>query len=53
MDFLISLSAQARERLIEALPATANINKSVMYSDQVLSEDDVSILRNSLYMENP
>ncbi|KAH6969793.1 THO complex subunit 1 transcription elongation factor-domain-containing protein [Fusarium avenaceum] len=40
MDFLISLSAQARERLTEALPATANINKSVMYSDQVLSEDD-------------
>ncbi|KAF5672866.1 hypothetical protein FHETE_3585 [Fusarium heterosporum] len=40
MDFLISLSAQARGRLTEALPATANINKSVMYSDQNLSEDD-------------
>ncbi|KAF4333831.1 nuclear matrix p84 [Fusarium beomiforme] len=40
MDFLISLSAQARERLAEALPATASINKAVMYSDQVLSDED-------------
>ncbi|KAF4441499.1 hypothetical protein F53441_12012 [Fusarium austroafricanum] len=40
MDFLISLSAQARERLTEALPANATTNKAVMYGDQVLSEDD-------------
>lgn len=38
MDFLISLSAQARERL-----ASVNaLNKSVMYMDQIMSEDDVS-----------
>ncbi|KAJ4264774.1 hypothetical protein NW762_005017 [Fusarium torreyae] len=41
MDFLISLSAQARTRLTEALPANISINKAVMYSDQVLSEEDL------------
>ncbi|KAI1010209.1 hypothetical protein LB503_013186 [Fusarium chuoi] len=40
MDFLISLSIQARERLTEALPANASVNKAVMYSDQVLSDED-------------
>ncbi|KAF4485684.1 nuclear matrix p84 [Fusarium agapanthi] len=40
MDFLISLSTQARERLTEALPANASVNKAVMYSDQVLSDED-------------
>jgi hypothetical protein len=44
MDFLLSLSAQARTKLTETLPATASINKAVMYGDQVLSEEDVSIL---------
>ncbi|CAM1502847.1 Fc.00g076230.m01.CDS01 [Cosmosporella sp. VM-42] len=36
MDFLLSLSTQAREKL----SATASTNKSVMYIDQILSEDD-------------
>ncbi|KAF5023242.1 hypothetical protein F66182_4694 [Fusarium sp. NRRL 66182] len=40
MDFLISLSAQARDRLTEALPANATLNKAVMYGDQILSEED-------------
>ncbi|KAF5632958.1 nuclear matrix p84 [Fusarium sp. NRRL 52700] len=40
MDFLISLSIQARDRLTEALPANASVNKAVMYSDQVLSDED-------------
>ncbi|RBR09626.1 uncharacterized protein FIESC28_09774 [Fusarium coffeatum] len=40
MDFLISLSAQARDKLTETLPATASVNKAVMYSDQILSEED-------------
>ncbi|RGP70514.1 nuclear matrix p84 [Fusarium longipes] len=40
MDFLLSLSAQARDKLTETLPATASINKAVMYGDQVLSEED-------------
>ncbi|KAF5587364.1 nuclear matrix p84 [Fusarium subglutinans] len=40
MDFLISLSTQARERLTEALPANTSVNKAVMYSDQVLSDED-------------
>jgi hypothetical protein len=38
MDFLVSLSPRAKEKL-------ANIkaqNKSVMYQEQVLSEEDVS-----------
>ncbi|KAL6913165.1 hypothetical protein ACHAP8_004453 [Fusarium lateritium] len=40
MDFLLALSGQARDKLAETLPATANINKAVMYGDQVLSEED-------------
>ncbi|KAF4442491.1 nuclear matrix p84 [Fusarium acutatum] len=40
MDFLISLSIQARERLTEALPPNASVNKAVMYSDQILSDED-------------
>jgi THO complex subunit 1 len=42
MDFLISLSAKAKEKL-------ANIkvpNKSVMYQEQILSEEDVSTYGN-------
>ena len=43
MDFLLSLSSKAKEKLSEAtLPD--NPNKSVMYADQTLSEDDVSSL---------
>lgn len=43
MDFLLSLSAKAKEKLSKAkLPD--NINKSVLYADQALSEDDVSNL---------
>lgn len=42
MDFLLSLSTKAKEKLAKALPE--NLNKSVMYADQALSEDDVSIL---------
>jgi THO complex subunit 1 len=43
MDFLLSLSAKAKEKLAKAkLPD--NINKSVIYADQALSEDDVSNL---------
>ncbi|KAM0236475.1 hypothetical protein ACHAPO_005107 [Fusarium lateritium] len=40
MDFLLALSGQARDKLAETLPATANINKAVMYGDQVLGEED-------------
>ncbi len=40
MDFLLSLSAKAKEKLSKAsLPD--NANKSVMYADWTLSEDDV------------
>ena len=43
MDFLLSLSVKAKEKLSKAkLPD--NINKSVLYADQALSEDDVSNL---------
>ena len=46
MDFLLSLSARAKEKLAKAsLPDS--LNKSVMYADQGLSEEDVSHLRNS------
>ncbi|CAG8959381.1 hypothetical protein HYFRA_00001279 [Hymenoscyphus fraxineus] len=38
VDFLLSLSAAAKEKLAKAEPA--NPNKSVMYEKQVLSEDD-------------
>jgi hypothetical protein len=42
MDFLLSLSIKAKEKLGKAsLPQ--NANKSVMYADQTLSEEDVSI----------
>ena len=41
MDFLLSLSAKAKEKLSKAkLPE--NTNKSVIYADQALSEDEVS-----------
>lgn len=40
MDFLLSLSAKAREKLAQSLPE--NTNKSVMYAELVLSEEDVS-----------
>jgi hypothetical protein len=41
MDFLLSLSIKAKEKLAKAsLPQ--NANKSVMYADQILSEEDVS-----------
>ncbi|KAH8686704.1 THO complex subunit 1 transcription elongation factor-domain-containing protein [Ilyonectria robusta] len=36
IDFLLSLSAQSREKL----SAAASTNKAVMYIDQILSEDD-------------
>jgi THO complex subunit 1 len=43
VDFLLSLSAKAKEKLAKAsLPD--NPNKSVMYADQTLSEEDVSDL---------
>lgn len=42
VDFLLSLSAGAKEKLAKAEPA--NPNKSVMYEKQILSEDDVSQL---------
>lgn len=43
IDFLLSLSARAKEKLAGAkLPV--NVNKSVMYADQHLSEEDVSNL---------
>lgn len=45
MDFLLSLSAKAKEKLAKSMPE--NPNKSVMYADQSLSEEDVSSL--SLY----
>lgn len=41
MDFLLSLSTKAKEKLAKAkLPD--NLHKSVMYADQALGEDDVS-----------
>lgn len=40
MDFLLSLSAKAKEKLSKALPD--NLNRSVTYADQTLSEEDVS-----------
>ena len=49
MDFLLSLSAKAKDKLAKAkLPE--NTNKSVIYADQVLGEDDVSTL---FYVSNP
>ena len=40
VDFLLSLSSKAKEKLAKSLPD--NPNKSVMYADQTLNEDDVS-----------
>ncbi|CAF3508127.1 unnamed protein product [Fusarium graminearum] len=40
MDFLLALSKLSRDKLTETLPATAIINKAVMYGDQVLIEED-------------
>lgn len=40
VDFLLSLSAKAKEKLAKSLPD--NPNKSVLYADQTLNEDDVS-----------
>ncbi len=41
LDFLLSLSTKAKEKLAKAtLPD--NANKSVMYADQTMSEEDVS-----------
>ncbi len=42
LDFLLSLSAKAKEKLTKA-PLPPNPNKSVMYADQVLNEEDVSV----------
>jgi len=41
VDFLLSLSAKAKEKLAKSLPD--NLNKSVVYADQTLDEDDVSL----------
>ncbi|KAJ8068779.1 hypothetical protein OCU04_002475 [Sclerotinia nivalis] len=38
MDFLLSLSTKAKEKLSKALPE--NLNRSVTYADQTLSEED-------------
>ncbi|ESZ93055.1 hypothetical protein SBOR_6576 [Sclerotinia borealis F-4128] len=38
MDFLLSLSIKAKEKLSKALPE--NLNRSVTYADQTLSEED-------------
>lgn len=38
MDFLLSLSAKAKEKLAKSMPE--NTNKSVMYADQSLSDED-------------
>ncbi|TAQ86778.1 hypothetical protein B7494_g4892 [Chlorociboria aeruginascens] len=41
MDFLLSLSVKAKDKLSKAdLPD--NLNKSVMYADQILSEEDTN-----------
>jgi hypothetical protein len=43
LDFLLSLSAKAKEKLAKAnLPD--NLNKSVLYADQLLADDDVRAL---------
>lgn len=47
MDFLLSLSTQAKEKLAKA-SLLGNANKSVTYADQKLEEDDVSTLHYSL-----
>jgi len=40
LDFLLSFSVSAKEKLAKSLPE--NHNKSVLYADQSLSEEDVS-----------
>lgn len=40
MDFLLSLSSKAKEKLAKSIPD--NLNKSVVYVDQSLGEEDVS-----------
>jgi THO complex subunit 1 len=40
MDFLLSLSTKAKEKLAKFMPD--NLNKSVTYADQSLSDEDVS-----------
>jgi hypothetical protein len=40
MDFLLSLSVKAKEKLAKFMPDVQN--KSVMYTDQTMSEEDVS-----------
>ncbi|CAD6502198.1 BgTH12-02437 [Blumeria graminis f. sp. triticale] len=40
LDFLLSLSAKSKEKLSKA--AIENYNKSVMYTDQLLSEEDTN-----------
>jgi hypothetical protein len=42
MDFLLSLSAKAKEKLSRS--SLENLNKSVLYADQLLSEADVSVI---------
>ena len=46
MDFLLSLSAKAKAKINNSMPE--NLNKSVVYADQTLSEEDVSFLFFSL-----
>ena len=41
MDFLLSLSTKAKEKLAKSMPD--NPNKSVMYADQSFSDEDVSL----------
>ncbi|KAG0648438.1 THO complex subunit 1 [Hyphodiscus hymeniophilus] len=40
MDFLLSLSTKAKEKLAKAMPEGVNSNKSVVYADQTLSDDE-------------
>jgi THO complex subunit 1 len=40
MEFLLSLSMKAKEKLGKSM--LENLNKSVVYADQSLSEEDVS-----------
>jgi len=44
LDFLLSLSPKSKEKLAKSsLPD--NLNKSVLYADHLLAEDDVSTLQ--------
>lgn len=40
LELLLSLSTKAKEKLAKSMPE--NFNKSVVYAEQVLSEEDVS-----------